>query len=182
MKHLRPFWHLELRPWPFWSQLADWTADGGPDENRLNNCGPECVAMCLRYLTGVELAADTIKDTLYGQGYAGYTNVPDLERFLEQRCETAAETILCTSARDQAWHEWRYLRRGRPLIGLFSFSAPGSADGHFRCVIGQDRRHVYTADPWTGSRRVETIDEHWAWSKGLLVGIERVRRLGGRPR
>jgi len=170
-------WSIELKPWPFYSQLDDWKANLS-DQNARNNCGPESVAMCLKFLTGVELPADLIKDAIYGEGYVGYTNVPDLEAYLRNYCETEAATILTTSAGNQAWGEWKYLKQGKPLIGLFSFSAPGANDGHFRAVIGQTRNTVTTADPWTGAKRVESIAEHWSWSKGLLIGIDRVRRLG----
>lgn len=171
-------WNIELEPWPYWSQLTDWTADGADDENRLNDCGPECVAMALKYLTGVELPADYVKDVMKGQGYQGYTTADDLRAFLGRYCETPAEEIVCSSQRQLLWNEWRYLVRGRPLIGLFSFSAPGADDGHFRAVVGANPTQVITADPWTGQRRVESYADHWAWSKGMLLGIQRTRSLG----
>jgi len=172
-------WSIELKPWPFYSQLADWRANL-PDPNAANNCGPECVAMVMKFLTGVELPANVIKDAIYGEGYVGYSNVPDLEAYLRNYCETDAATILTRSARNQAWWEWRYLKQGKPLIGLFwSTMVNGRGQGgHFRAVIGQTPHTVITADPWTGTRRVETIEEHWQWSKGLLIGVDRVRRLG----
>ncbi|HEV3309869.1 MAG TPA: papain-like cysteine protease family protein [Chloroflexota bacterium] len=171
-------WQIELTPWPFWDQLRDPMPPGIPNTNDANDCGPESVAMCLRYLTGVSLQADYIKDVIKGANYVGYTGVPDLEAFLRNECETRAETILTTSAANQAWWEWRYLRQGKPLIGLFYGSAPGANDGHFRAVIGQTHTTAVTADPWTGQRRVETLAEHWAWSKGLLIGVDRKRKLG----
>jgi hypothetical protein len=171
-------WKIELTPWPYWSQLHDWTADGQQDENRIYDCGPECVAMVLKYLTGVELPADYIKDVMKGEGYVGYTSVDDLRGFLQRYCETPCEVITVSSQQQLLWHEWRYLVRGRPLIGLFSFSAPGAADGHFRAVMGMDPWTMVTADPWTGSRRVESHGEHWAWSKSCLLGIQRHRALG----
>lgn len=113
-----------------------------------------------------------------GRAYTGYTNVSDIAGFLHRHTETRTETILCDSRNQLAWNEWRFLRQGKPLIGLFSFTAPGSADGHFRAVIGQTRHTAITADPWTSQRRVETLDQHWAWSKGLLIAVDRKRRLG----
>jgi len=175
--YVRP-WNIELKPWPFWSQLSDWTADGQPDENAANDCGPESVAMCLKYLTGVELPADYIKDVMYGEGYTGYTDVEHLERFLSRFTETRAVTMTAYTQPHLLWLEWTYLKRGWPLIGLFSFSAPGAPDGHFRAVIGQNAHQAITADPWTARRRVESLADHWAWSKGLLIGIQRTRRLG----
>jgi len=174
-------WNVLLKPWPFWSQLHDWTTDPQGDVNAQNNCGPESVAMCLRFLTGVSLPAAFVKDVLYGESYVGYTDVPDLEKFFETYCETPATTILTTSAANQAWWEWKFLRQGKPLIGLFYGyqDAQGALQGgHFRAVIGQTRDSVTTADPWTGAARVETVAEHWTWSKGLLIGVDRIRRLG----
>jgi hypothetical protein len=175
---IRP-WNIELKPWPFWSQLGDWTAaDGQPDENAQNDCGPECVAMALKYLTGIEMPADYIKDVMYGEGYTGYTDVAHLERFFNQLTETRVVIMLAYTQAHLLWLEWTYLKRGWPLIGLFSFSAPGAPDGHFRAVIGQNANQAITADPWTARRRTESHASHWAWSKGLLIGIQRTRRLG----
>jgi hypothetical protein len=175
--HLTHPWHIELHPWPFWSQLHDWTFDGRPDINKYNDCGPESVAMCLKYLTGVELPAEYIKDVMKGSGYVGYTSVEDLAGFLSRYCECPTEILRPGDRHHLAHYEWQYLSKGRPLIGLFSFSAPGAADGHFRAVIGRTASTAITADPWSGRRRVETLAEHWAWSKGVLIGLERRRRV-----
>lgn len=174
---MRKPWHLELNPWPYWGQLVDWTADAQPDENRSNNCGPESLAMCLKYLTGVELPSDYVKDVEYGEGFVGYTDTTHLERFLLRYANTHSRTIQVGSMRELLYAEWRHLLGGRPAIGLFSFSRPGAADGHFRPVVGMDMHSVYTADPWTAKRRREGYAEHWAWSKGILTLIDRRRSI-----
>src|SRR5947209_15457434 len=76
----------QLTPWVTWNQLNDTTLDGAADENRFNNCGPECVAMCCWHLTGVSWPADTIHDAVAGQGTVGYTNTDQLQRFLQDYC------------------------------------------------------------------------------------------------
>lgn len=168
-------WSIELQPWPFYSQLNDWTADGN-DDNASYNCGPESVAMVIAYLTGVTLPASFIKDTLYGEGYVGDTSVNANAGFLERYAGTPCDIYSCPTADNLLWTEWSFLKEGRPLIGLFYFDAPG-VGGHFRAVIGMDEHFVYTADPWTGQKRAEGRLEHWSWSQGILIGCRRSRAI-----
>jgi len=168
-------WSIALQPWPFWGQLTDWTADQEPDENRVNNCGPESIAMCLKYLTGIEMPADFIKDKILGQNATGYTTVDQLTQYLFPYCETHTTVRTFDNMNDYLWYEWYYLHQGAPLIGLYYFSAPGANDGHWRPVVGMTPTTVITADPWTGQARTEDYTTHWQWSKGLLIGIDRTR-------
>ncbi len=171
-------WHIELEPWPFYSQLNDWSADGN-DDNASYNCGPESVAMCVAYLTGVTLPASFIKDTLYGEDYVGDTTTNGNADFLSRYTGTPTEIFSCPTMENLLWTEWSYLKKGWPLIGLFYFDSPG-VGGHFRAVIGQSEHYCITADPWTGERRVEGHREHWAWSQGVLIGLSAAgRRCNG---
>lgn len=175
--------HIELQHWPFYSQLHDWTADAQPDENRLNNCGPECLAMVTKYLTDVELPADFIKDVLYGESFQGYTSQEKQIYWLRKYCNTGSDIYTYpvtasfgSSSVTAMFHKWDdELLRGHPLIHLRSFSGPNKPDGHFECGIGSGKGYKITADPWTGQRRVWSDREFWDWSKGTFVRANRIR-------
>lgn len=171
---------MELIPWDYWCQTADpaQDGDGGSGNNAPNDCGPECASMALAYLSGVVLDADYIKDCMKGAGYQGYTSLDDLVRFFHTTARTPASIRTPTSREQWLWTIWHCLTRGHPSIGLFSFSAPGAADGHFRCLVGMGSdRSIISADPWTGSRRVETWDNLWSWAKGPIIEIQRQRSI-----
>lgn len=174
MTVMRP-WSLELNPWPLWDQLRDPMPAGLPEDNAANDCGPESAAMALCHLTGVALPADYIKDAVRGYDYTGYLDITDLRTFFEGSTQTPCAIRIATSRSRLIWTEWRALMRGHPIIGLFSFSAPGANDGHFRPVIRLTPTSVTTADPWTGTERVESHALHFAWSKGVLLDILRHR-------
>lgn len=160
-----------LHPWPFYSQLDDWTTDiDGVDENKTKNCGPECLAMCLKWATGVELPADFIKDAMKGAGYVGVTTLADLAAFLTRRCEVPSDltgpgdaTTLLRPVVEGA------ITQGYPVIVLFSGNGVDLAEtvGHFMVVVGVDEAGAVCADPWGGKMR--SLD--WAT-------FERLQRLG----
>jgi hypothetical protein len=188
-------WHLELSPWQFWNQTADPARDHdvGSGPNAQNDCGPESLAMCLWYLTNVELDADYIWDTMRPGGELGYTSIDDLQQFLQRYCSIPVDVVRVSATWNagsaEYWlllsHIYLALEAGHPLIGLYSFTAPNSDDGHFRAIYGMTgtgphggsggQGHVLTADPATGQSRVETYAEHWGWSKGIVLHLKRKR-------
>lgn len=149
-----------LHPWPVYNQLDDWTTDAdGTDENRVNNCGPECAAMCVRWATGVELPADFVKDAMRGPAYTGVTTLADLETFLTRRCAIPCQRVgpgdATTPLRPVVE---RALADGYPVIVLMSGNGVDLAEtvGHFMVVIGADAATVLCADPWGGALRTLT--------------------------
>lgn len=173
-------WSMELAPWPLWKQGEDWTADGRPDENKFNNCGPECVAEVISHLCDVELPADYIHDVVRGEGYHGYLSLADLALFLQKYVKVECKIERPVTKNVWLWTIWKQLTLGHPMIGLFSFTKPGSFDGHFRCVVGMgnDPHVVLTADPWTGKKRRESWTLAWEWAKGPLLLVDRRRAIG----
>lgn len=139
---------MNLSPFPVWNQLNDWTVDpDGTDENKYDNCGPECVAMCLKYITGVELSADFLKDRVYGQGYKGYTFVRDWIKFLVDQCEIT--TVQLTAEHKQ--NDFiEYLSLGFPLIILRYFDLKKPESGHFIVAFGYDKQGFTYVDPLGG--------------------------------
>ena len=163
-----------LSPWPNWSQLDDWTADGGPDENRLNNCGPESAAECLKYLTGVELPADFIKDAMYGEAYTGYTDVGHLVDFLQRRCEVpvrfTAEMPIRSCSRSCSRPSMPRIRSWCCITG--SLSSPTAATS----VRSSPTIKTAAPVPTSGTAKLETWD--WAtfekWQKfGIAIVLKR---------
>ena len=150
-----------LSPWPNWSQLDDWTADGGPDENRLNNCGPESAAECLKYLTGVELPADFIKDAMYGEAYTGYTDVGHLVDFLQRRCEVPCEIHSGDGNSKLQPVVQQAIDAGHPIVVLYYWKLEQPNSGHFCPVIAYDQNGCTRANVW--NRQLETWD--WRSSK-----------------
>jgi hypothetical protein len=163
-----------LGPWAAWTQLNDLTADGRLDENRFNNCGPEAVAECLKYLTGIELPADFIKDVMYGEAYSGYTDVPHLVNFLQKRCEVPCEVH--GGEPDLQPVIRAALDAGHPIIVLYYWKLELPASGHWCPVIGYDDKGCTRANVWNG--KLETWD--WAtfkkWQKGgVAIVLKRTR-------
>lgn len=164
-------WSIELTPWPFRSQLTSPTADGNPDENRLDDCGPTCLAMVIEYLTGVRIDPDTIKDQILGQGVTGVTTPQQLADYLQTYASTEA-TVL--NAAPPFYDIWSWTVQGEPLIALKQFS-PTVNSLHWVVVIGLDPSTVTYADPWTGTKAVVSRDEFAALYRGVLIPINRTR-------
>lgn len=170
-----------LNPWPLYNQMNDWTVDAdGIDENRENNCGPESVAMCLKYLTGVELPADFIKDVLYGQDFTGYTFMNDLARFLQKRCEIRCD-IRVAQDPDLKPVIQKAIDSGFPMIVLFYWDRDKPESGHFAPVIGYDDKGTTRANPSGGKLEYMKWDEFESWQKGnqcMVLQRQRPDNLG----
>jgi hypothetical protein len=179
-----------LTPWPNWSQLYDWTADGRPDENRLNNCGPESVADCLKYLTGIELPADYIKDVMYGEAYTGYTFIPPIVDFLQKKCEVPcavysdnlASAMGGRSTGSTGAHArlqpvvQQALEVGHPIIVLFFWKLEEPESGHFSPIVACDEYGCTRANVWNGQMETWSWDTFEHWQKlGSAIELQRVR-------
>lgn len=169
-----------LNPWPLYNQLNDWTVDAdGIDENRENNCGPESVAMCLKYLTGVELPADFIKDVVRGDGYKGYTFMTDLSGFLQRRCEVRCAVHTGDATTKLEATVKAALDQSYPIIVLFFWKLEQPESGHFAPVIGYDETGCTRANPWGGVLEKMTWAEFEQWQKmGACIVLERTRAHG----
>lgn len=165
----------ELRPWYFYSQLSDWTADGQPDEDADNNCGPESLAMCLAHLTDLELPADYIKDTMYGEGYTGYTDFEHAQNWLTRYARITSGLLVTPDPAIAFEHIQAYVQRGHPCIALFWFDIGAQTGGHFSPIQAVDTqaRTVTRADPWTGAAEVMSFER---WSRGYKGGILELHR------
>ncbi len=165
-----------LSPWPLWSQRNDWTADGRPDENATNNCGPESVAECLKYLTGIELPADFIKDVMYGESHLGYTDVQHMVTFLQQKCEVPCEvhggdasSLLQPVVRQS-------ITKGYPIIVLYFWKLDNPNSGHFSPVISFDEQGCTRANVWNGQLEYWNWNTFERWQKlGVCVVLKRTR-------
>lgn len=170
-----------LSPWPLYNQLADWTVDAdGVDENRENNCGPESVAMCLKYLTGVELPADFIKDAIYGASFTGYTFMGDLARFLKKRCDLTCEIRSGQEPTLQPIVK-RAIDAGFPTIVLFFFELEKPDSGHFAPVVGYDEGGATRANPWGGKLEYMKWPDFETWQKSsniIILNRQRPDNLG----
>src|SRR5205814_167435 len=63
--------------YPAWDQRVD-LAVGGISATGQIDCGPECVAMCLRILTGVQVPASYLRWLVKGPGDTSLTTADDL--------------------------------------------------------------------------------------------------------
>ena len=175
-------WSIDLNPWDFWSQTNDPARDGDPGSgpNAANNCGPEALAMVVAHLTDVVLDADYILDCMDGPDHIGYTSLEDLARYLTRFCRTQVSIVNPQTKHDWLWQCWKELTLNHPSIALFSFSAPGAPDGHFRPIIGMTNSPptLITADPANATRRVESWDLAWQWAKNPIILVHRSRAIG----
>jgi hypothetical protein len=171
---------MELLPWPYgWCQLRDPAGTGQPGSgpNAQNDCGPECCSEVIMHLTACETSAAYLCDRVKGPAYTGYLSLGDLQQIMRTVAHTRSAIIQVASRQEWFYRIWKNLTYGHPMIGLFSFTAPGTDDGHFRAITGLTPSQVITSDPWTGARRVESYDENWSWSKGAMLRILRTRQL-----
>jgi hypothetical protein len=167
----------ELAPWPMWNQMNDWTTDvDKTDENRENNCGPESVASCLKYLTGIELPADFIKDVMRGQAYMGYTFVSDLVKFLQEKSEIPCQ-VHSGDGRTQLQPVVRAaIDAGNPIIVLFFWDINLPESGHFSPVIGYQADGCTRHNVWGGKREFMPWPMFEAWQKfGTAITLKRTR-------
>jgi len=147
----------ELAPWPDWNQRTDGTGDGRVSENAANDCGPESAAECIKYITGVELQADYIKDAMYGEDYVGYSDVPHLCAFLNGRCAIPTESMAGDASTLLRPVVQKALSQGWPVIVLFFWDLSALSGGHFCPVVACDDQTMTRSNPWTGAR------ERWSW-------------------
>jgi hypothetical protein len=179
-----------LSPWPNWTQLNDWTADGRPDENRFNNCGPESVAECLKYLTGIELPADYIKDVMYGEAYTGYTNIPPIVDFLQKKCAVPCEVYSDDLASAMGGRSTgstpahtrlqpvvqQALDAGHPIIVLFFWKLEEPNSGHFCPIVACDEHGCTRSNVWNGQMETWSWDTFEQWQKlGSAIELKRLR-------
>jgi hypothetical protein len=165
-----------LTPWPNWSQMNDWTADGRPDENRFNNCGPEAVADCLKYLTGIELPADYIKDVMYGEAYTGYTDIPPIVDFLQRLCEVPCEVYRGDVGPHLRPVVQQALDAGHPIIVLFFWKLEEPYSGHFCPIVACDEYGCTRANVWNGQMETWSWDHFEQWQKlGNAIELKRLR-------
>jgi len=169
-------WKCVLDPWPFYSQLDDWTVDPDKtDENASYNCGPESVAMCVKYCTGVEQPADYIKDIILGQGAVGVTSAKQLTDYLKQYCNINSDTVWCASQNNFTWNLWDAICSGKPAIWLRAFDYVGSNTLHWCPIYYIDQGAIKEADPWTGNSRWFNYADAWAWAEGTVIKLHRTR-------
>ena len=168
-------WRVHLPGWPLWGQNVDWTWQGATDVNRAENCIPEEVAAAIMYLRHVELPASFVKDVEYGESYTGYTDFEHAMDFLKRVGHVASHVALSDTAEQWHWYMWDALRRGKPYLGLYYFTANPFSGGHCRATIYMDASTIITADPWTASTRTEDYATNWAWAKGGAIVIDAVR-------
>lgn len=165
----------ELKPWTYWDQLNDSNTDAdGTDENRVNNCGPEAVAMVVKYVTGVELYADSIKDQMRGDRYVGYTSPSELRDYLARYCSIPASIVVANAYNMQRTINNECIDQGLPSILLIDWLQP-DVGGHFVCPVAYDEDALYVADPWGGFQRRIAWTEFPSWTQGLLVRCSRQR-------
>lgn len=168
----------DLPSWEYYSQNNSPTDDGQYDENAQLDCGPTCLSMVIRQITGVRVYPDTIKDGIEGQGAVGITYSSQLQQYLSDRATITSTLYVPTEAQNSQHYglldiEWAYLTKGKPLLHLTSLGT----FAHWRVVIGMSDLYVFSADPWNGSRYIETWSNHWSSSHRYLIGIERTRSI-----
>lgn len=162
-------WKVGFPSWPDWGQNVDWTSDGQPDENAKNNCLPESLAECIKYITKVELSADLIKDIEYGEAYTGFTDFNHSTDFLKRYCELDSYQWSYDTNNQTLWEVWHALDKGFPIIGLFQYGGVPSGTHHCMPYVYLDEHTVTLSDPWIGMRRNFDYKTHEAWS--LFAGL-----------
>ena len=170
-----------LPAFPVYHQLNDWTTDADrDDENRWNNCGPECLAMAIRWFTGVELPADFIKDAVYGPAYIGYTHIDRLSQFARQRAGLRTQYRISDQDIPLRAIVTQALERGDVPIVLFFLRMSGDGwrqTGHFKAAYGYDEAGVLLADPLTGTSEYLTWSKfEWTHKTGQYLLVQGTRR------
>jgi hypothetical protein len=150
---------VELADWPYtWSQLTDWTSDADKtDENKFNNCGPECLSMVIKWVTGYEDSADTIKDRIKGDAHVGFTFVnPDLSQYLQTQASIPVRVYHEGEAHNIRQVIQDALNQEHPVCVLYTYLINGRGVNHFAVAVGYDANNVILANPWQGTKDVVT--------------------------
>lgn len=170
-------WLVQLSPWPIWGQLVDWTADSQPDENKTHNCLPESMAECIKYVSGIELPADYIKDVEYGEAYIGDTTFDKAAWFLERYCESPCIAWSTQDNRRTLYHVWDALVHGYPCVGLFQYGGVAGGANHCMPYVYLTADTIKVSDPWSASLITWDYPTHDAWSLYAGLTVKRLRRL-----
>lgn len=176
--------------WPMVNQLNSPTDDGGQDENSIENCGEANVCSIARFVAGVVVEPDWVKDIILRQNATGPTNDHQLHDVMTNRLGVPS-TLYYPSDMGVAMAIIRsYIRDQRPVICLRYFGTIGGSAAHWETVFGgngPDDTHtaqLYVADPWGGIASVESNTTFWSWlmpyptaSTRCLIGIDRYRSV-----
>ena len=165
-----------MTPWFNWSQLRDpfpWDV-----LNATYDCGPESVAECVAYLTGVQLEAEYIKGEMYNAQYVGYTDIVHLAGYLENKCAIPVQTYSGNAQTKLQPIVQKALSLYHPVIVLFFWDLQKLTGGHFCPVIACDEKVVTRSNPWTGAT------ETWSWAHfemfqqmGVALELKRKRSI-----
>ena len=165
-----------LHPWPDdWNQLDDWSTDENGDQNRYNNCGPESLAATLKYLTGVEMGADEIVETI-DNNHVGYTTVEQLTAWLKRYAEIETEEHYGDASTLLRPVVEGAIDNGYPVIVLFFFDINDPESGHFCPVYGYNDTGVYRHQVYGGGTEFMDWATFEAWQKlGTCFVVKRRR-------
>lgn len=174
----RGVWKVErvLHPWPDkWNQLDDWSTDENGDQNRYNNCGPESISATLKYLTGVELSADEIVETM-DNNHVGYTTVEQLTAWLTRYAEIETETHYGNASTLLRPVVEEAIDNGYPVVVLFFFDINDANSGHFCPVYGYNDSGIYRHQVYGGGTEFMAWEKFEAWQKlGTCFVVKRRR-------
>lgn len=180
---------ITLPNFPFRNQLADVrSADGEPAENAAYDCVPTCLAACIQYYTGKVVAADDLKDAVYGQGHIGGGNELTYADLVKARYGLVLTHNNLPSASQAMIDDIRAnLRAGRPVIVTMHSQwsrlwNQDAGDGlHVGVAYSIDESNaglLHIMNPWRGFDHVQPVA--W-WRARLGNGTYPVAKLAQAP-
>lgn len=159
--------HYEDSAWPYFiNQLTGQQVGNFSDP--WNDCGPACLAACYKRTTGQLIAPDAIRDTMYWDGYRGYTTTNKLSNYVKEQWEWYSEQGQYTD--EDALHIIRTLL----IRGFFVITLTLEPAGyyHFTCITGYGPDHIVRHNPLGGFREVLTIEQFTDRFAGWLLILD----------
>jgi hypothetical protein len=152
---------------PAWDQTTD-IAVGGISATGQIDCGPECVAMCLRVLTGVQVPASYLRWLVKGPNDMSLTTADDLVQMFQVNEHHAHRRDAPFSALLN--EVGNSVRAGKPGIILGRWLGPM---GHWMCFENVDPlKGIFFRDPYGGPEYWVPWDRVQAQYEGTYVHVD----------
>lgn len=153
---------------PTWGQLTEWTPSSTEAPEAHMNCGPMCLSMCIKAITGVTCPAVYIHDMIHGPDVVEGTTLEQLSWYLKEIAEIPNDLATATNADELTSLTNTQIKRGRPYIELMYFAQPNDSYLHYRLGFGHDPFECMMVDPWYASIVKYGHARHWEMSTHAL--------------
>lgn len=145
---------VEYADWPYWvDQLTG--EQIGNDADHWNDCGPACLVATRLWRTGEIWVPDQIRDTMYWDGYRGYTTTTKLVEFVKSVWQwPASETTYTFTELRSHVATWLYEK-----VCVIILTKEPAGYNHFTVITGMTDTGIVRYNSLGGKREELSWDE-----------------------